>query len=154
MSTYFGPSNFLALSDRLRDATVVTPPLFQEVVDKACRRFPSFGSSEKSSRIERLITARAWMEAALVLIDLELPRWRLRRIAYDGGEWHCALSHERELPDWLDQSIEAHHGDLALALLTTFVEAQELASASIQPSVPAVPGTLHPFPAAVRHAFD
>jgi len=41
----------------------------------------------------------------LALIDLELPPWQVRRIAYDEGEWHCALSRQRELPDWLDQSI-------------------------------------------------
>ena len=85
------------LGDRLGESAIVTPPLFQEVVDKACRRFPSLGHSEKSARIERLIAAHAWIEAALALIELELPLWRLRRIAYDGGEWHCALSREREL---------------------------------------------------------
>jgi len=29
----------------------------------------------------------------------------------------CALSRARELPDWLDRSIEAHHADLPLAIL-------------------------------------
>jgi len=79
-------------------------------------------------RIERLLAAVALAEAALALIDLELPQWQVRRIAYDGGEWYCALSRERELPDWLDQSIEGHHHDLALAILAAFVEVQ-LASA-------------------------
>ena len=126
------------LSDRLRETAIVTPALFEEVVDKACRRFPSSGHSERSARIERLIGAHAWTEAVLALIELELPQWQLRRIAYDGGEWFCALSRERELPDWLDQSIEAHHPDLALSLLTAFLETQALAAASSRPSAPAV----------------
>ena len=73
--------------------------------------------SQGTAQIERLIGSGAWTDAALAMIDLELPQWRLRRIAYDEGEWHCALSQQRELPDWLDQTIEAHHADLPLAIL-------------------------------------
>jgi len=84
-----------------------------------------------------MIQTGAWIDVALALIDLELPSWRVRRIAYDGGEWHCALSREPELPDWLDQSVEARHADLALAMLSVFLEAQSLARSG-RPSVPAV----------------
>jgi len=138
MQPFSNLANGCALSDRLRDTTAVTPALFQEVVDKVYRRFPSPRHSERSARIEGLIGAHAWTEATLVLIELELPQWQPRRFAYDGGEWYCALSRERELPDWLDQSIEARHPDLALALLTAFVDAQRIAAASSRPSVPAV----------------
>jgi hypothetical protein len=86
-----------------------------------------------------LIAAAAWTEAALALIDLELPQWQLRRIAYDSGEWYCALSRERELPDWLDQSIEARHPDLALAILSAFVDAQRTVAPRTRTSVPLVP---------------
>ena len=47
-----------------------------------------------AARIERLIQWSAWTDAALALIELDLPQWQLRRIAYDGGEWRCALSRE------------------------------------------------------------
>ena len=43
----------------------------------------------------------------------------------------------RELPDWLDQSIEARHTDLPLAILSAFVDAQRI-RASGRPSVPTV----------------
>ncbi len=102
--------------DRLRDAHAVTSELISEAIGEACRRFPSAGQAEKTERIERLIQTGAWTDAALALIDLELPLWQVRRIAYDEGEWYCALSRERELPDWLDRSVEARHADLALAL--------------------------------------
>ncbi len=82
------------------------------------------------ARIERLIAAEAWTDAALALIDLELPQWHVRRIAYDDGEWHCALSRQPGLPDWLDQSIEAEHGDLPLALLSAYLGASRQADAS------------------------
>jgi hypothetical protein len=126
------------LSDPLGEANAVTPKLMSELVASVCRRFPSFGQPEKTARISELIQLRAWTDAALALIDLELPFWQVRRIAYDDGEWYCALSRERELPDWLDRSVEARHPDLALAILSAFVEARRISSPSIQTSVPIV----------------
>jgi hypothetical protein len=127
------------LSDRLRDAHTVTAELLLEVIGETCRRFPSTGQPKKTARIERLIGSGAWTDAALALIDLELPQWQVRRIAYDGGEWHCALSRARELPEWLDQSIESCHADLPLALLSAFIDAQRIAAPSSKTSVPTVP---------------
>jgi hypothetical protein len=126
------------LSDRLRAAHAVTAELMTEVIGEACRRLPSDGQTEKTARIERLIGSEAWTDAALALIDLELPLWQVRRIAYDEGEWHCALSRERELPDWLDRSIESRHADLPMAILSAFVDAQRISAPSSRTSVPAV----------------
>jgi hypothetical protein len=133
-----------ALCDQLRDANAVTPDLIAEVIDVACRRYPSHGQTAKTARIEQLVDARAWTDVALALIDLELPTWQIRRIAYDGGEWHCALSRERELPDWLDQASEGRHADLSVALLCAFVEAQAANASLSQPSVPTVARRLKP----------
>jgi hypothetical protein len=90
---------------------------------------------EGAARIERLVDSGARIDAVLALIALELPQWQLRRIIYDGGEWHCALSRTRELADWLDQSAEGRHADLALALLDAFADAQRIAASSRQPRV-------------------
>jgi hypothetical protein len=133
-----------ALNDRIRDANAATAELVTEVIGETCRRFPSLGQTEKTARIERLIQSGAWTDAALALIDLELPQWQVRRIAYDEGEWYCALSRERELPDWLDQSIESHHADLALAVLSAFVDAQRFTAPSRRTSVPIVPPDSNP----------
>jgi hypothetical protein len=130
-----------ALGDRLRNALEANATLMAETIDTAYRRFPSSGRSEEIARIEQLIRSEAWTDAALALIDLELPLWQLRRIAYDGGEWYCALSRQRELPDWLDQSIETRHADLALAILSAFVEARRISAPSGRPSVPVVTRT-------------
>ncbi|QDW40451.1 hypothetical protein FFI89_026965 [Bradyrhizobium sp. KBS0727] len=126
------------LGERLRNADSVTAEIMSEIISQACRRFPSLGQSEKSTRLERLLQSGAWTDAALALIDLELPLWQLRRIAYDEGEWYCALSRQRELPDWLDRSIEARHADLALAILSAFVDAQRVSAPSSRTSVPSV----------------
>jgi hypothetical protein len=127
------------LGDRLRDAGCVTAEFLSDIIRATCRRFPSAVQNFRSTGIERLIASQAWTDAALALIDLELPQWQVRRLAYDDGEWHCALSRQRELPDWLDQSIETHHADLALAILSAFVEARHVSAPSIRPSVPTMP---------------
>jgi hypothetical protein len=144
MSLLAETQNPAELGARLRNADAVTADVMSDVIGQACRRFSSLGQSEKSFRVERLLESGAWTDAALALIDLELPQWQLRRIAYDEGEWHCALSRQRELPDWLDSAIEAHHADLALAILNAFVEARRIAAPTIQTSVPAVPQDANP----------
>ena len=124
------------LNARLRDAGKADAALIDDVIEAACRRYPSLGQTEKSARLAQLIQSGAWTDAALALIDLELPLWQVRRLAYDDGEWYCALSRERELPDWLDQSIEARHADLSLAILCAFVEAQRVSTPESRTSVP------------------
>lgn len=115
----------------------MTADLISEVAGKPFRRLPS--------RIERLIESGAWTDAALALIELELPHWQLRRLAYDEGEWHCALSRQRELPEWLDdRSIESRHADLSLAILSAFVDAQCRAAPASRTSVPAAPLAANP----------
>ena len=128
----------LTLHDRLHGAHAVTAGLISEIIDETCRRFPSVGQAEKTARLERLIKCGAWTDAALALIDLELPQWQVRRIAYDGGEWYCALSRARELPDWLDQPAEAHHADLAMAILGAIAEARSLTAPAGGPDIPGV----------------
>jgi hypothetical protein len=132
------------LVDRLRDADAMTPGLMSEITSEMCRRFPSMGETAKTVRIERLMGSGAWTDAALALIDLELPQWQVRRIAYDEGEWYCALSRQRELPDWLDQSIETRHAELPLAILSAFVDARRIDAPSSRTSVPMVPRDVNP----------
>jgi hypothetical protein len=126
-----------ALGERLHDALVATPTLIADVIRQVCRRFPSEGRAGKTERVEQLIRMGAWTDAALALLELELPQWRVRRLAYDDGEWYCALSRERELPDWLDESVEGRHADLALAILSAFVEVRRVDTPSSQTIVPA-----------------
>jgi hypothetical protein len=113
-----------------------------EILAETRRRLPSVG--REAARVERLIQSGAWTDAALALIELELPLWQVRRIAYDEGEWYCALSRDRELPDWLDRSVEAHHADLPLAILSAFVGARLAATPSNRSSVPFVPREPNP----------
>lgn len=129
------------LADHLRLAKTVTPALMADVTSNCCARLARMRHTHNAVRVSRLIEAGAWTDAALALIAIELPVWRLRRLAYDGGEWHCALSSQSELPEWLDQAVETGHPDLSLAILQALVEAlRRNVSAAEQPmrTVPSV----------------
>jgi hypothetical protein len=117
------PNALHALAESLREAATATGALVSQVIGNACWRTRALPRSN-TRHIERLIEARAWTDVALALLKLELPQWQIRRIAYDDGEWHCALSRQRGLPEWLDQSIEAHHAEFPLAILSALVEAR------------------------------
>jgi hypothetical protein len=110
------------LANALRDANCVTPELFSQVIRDGCRRLPSVRRTTDFARLEQFIQSGAWTDAALSLLALEAPQWRIRQIVHDDGEWYCTLSRVRELPDWLDQPAEARHGDLCLAILSALVD--------------------------------
>jgi len=137
--------NEILFTDRLRDTPIVTASLVRDIIELICRSHSHPEQANAFSRIERLIAEQAWAEVALTLIDVELPQWRLRRLAYDAGAWHCALSRRRELPDWLDQAVEASHPDLPGALLGAFIEAAQIAWRLGRPSVPAAPHETAPY---------
>jgi hypothetical protein len=130
------------LRDRLRGARAVTAELMSEVIGEMCRPFRLWDRLERR-QIERFIGSGAWTDAVLALIGLELPQWKVRRIAYDGGEWYCALSRARELADWLDRPIETYHVDLPLAILSALVEVQRCGPSN-RTSVPTVPRDANP----------
>jgi hypothetical protein len=77
---------FDQLEDELRLAPAPVPTVFAKVISGACRRLPNL-SRPGGARLDRLVAAGAWADAALVLIELELPAWRLRRLIRQDDEW-------------------------------------------------------------------
>jgi hypothetical protein len=114
---------FGRLANELRLAPAPAPELFSRVVADACRRLPILRSAGKTAQLDRLIEAEAWTDAALALIELELPGWKLRRLAYEDGEWICSLSGQPNLPAQIDDTADSNHEVPALALLSALVEA-------------------------------
>jgi hypothetical protein len=110
------------LSERIRSAQTITPDLVSDVLDTSCVRLPCLNRSGiVAERIARLRQSAAWTDLCLMLITVELPGWTLRRLVHDDGDWHCALSSQPNLPVELDDTVEASHHDLPLALLLAFV---------------------------------
>src|SRR5262245_8359550 len=96
------------LDERLRRADVVTPGLLSDAVAQLCNRCARHAGTAKF-RLDALIEAGAFTDAALALIELELPRWKVRRLVHDEGEWICSLSTQPNLPIELDDVAEAAH---------------------------------------------
>jgi hypothetical protein len=114
-----------ALQRHLRGCQAITPEFMRDVMARACLRSQTYPAATKS-RIDALIATGAWIDTALALLKLELPQWRLRRLVYDDGEWHCSLSNQPALPVELDDSVEAVHAIPALAILCALVEARSV----------------------------
>jgi len=127
-------ADYVVLLDRLDDELQVAPEaareIFAKIIGSACSRIPVLSKSGKTARIERLIESGAWTDAALALIESEIPSWKLRRLVYENGEWFCSLSRQPNLPADLDDSVDAAHHILPLAILRAFVEARRWSKAA------------------------
>ena len=126
------------LQARLRQAQAVTPQLMSDIVGQACGRIAA-RSGAAPARVDRLIASRAWTDAALALLELEMPQWKLRRLISEDGEWHCSLSKQPSLPAGLDETAEASDEILPLAILIAFIEALRQSLAAREPLPRAVP---------------
>jgi hypothetical protein len=133
------PEQLAILAAQVRVADEATPNMFSEIVATTCQKSVSPRETASIDRIHRLIEADALTQAAMALIELKLPQWKLRRIIYDDGEWHCAMSQQRELPEWLDQAIEVRHANLTLAMVSAYVETIRQIEALREPARPSVP---------------
>ena len=129
------------LAEQVRLAYEATPKMLAGIVTETGRRLSAPGKAANAAQLHQLIEAGALTEAAFALVNLELPLWQIRRISYDEGEWHCAMSRQRELPEWLDQAIETSHASLTLAIVSVYIETLRQIEASREPSRPSVPQT-------------
>ncbi len=129
---------FDRLDDELRIAPQPTPHLFAKIIGRACIRIPVLGKSAKVRTIARLVESDAWTDAALALIELELPGWKLRRLICEDGQWFCSLSRQPNLPVALDDTADSTHEVMPLAILLAFVQARRRIAAAAQ-SIAAAP---------------
>jgi hypothetical protein len=128
------------LDEALRDAPEPTLGLLAKLIVGACVRIPVLGKSATATRIGWLAEKDAWTEAALALIELEVPDWKLRRLVYEDGEWFCSLSRQPNLPIELDDTADGSHAVMSLAILLAFLRARRSAGLTAQPrtAVPAI----------------
>ena len=127
------------LAQQLRLARSVTPDLMADIVAEACVRLPLLQKAGTAHHFEQLVKASAWTDAAVALIELELPQWTLRRLVREDGEWWCSLSEQHGLPAELDETADGCHEILPLAILSAFVEARRHTSAAHEAGAPSVP---------------
>lgn len=126
---------------RIDRAAVVTPDLMADIVSH-CRRVDRSATSPISRRLRELVDVHAWTEAALALIEMELPRWSLARLVLDEGEWMCTLSRHPQMPAWLDEVVDGRHPSMPLAILAAAIMAHDAdlhGADALTRSVPAAP---------------
>jgi hypothetical protein len=128
------------LDEELRIAAGPAQELFSKIIAGACIRIPVLSKSGKATRIDRLIESGAWADAALAVVELELPAWRVRRLVCEDGEWICSLSRQPNVPAELDDTVDAWHSLLPMAILRAFIEARRRRGFATEtiPSVPQV----------------
>lgn len=137
-------SDQAVLLDRLDEAVRFAPQpmhgLVSKVIAGACTRIPVLSKAGKAAGIDRLVESGAWADATLALIELELPGWTLRRLIREDGQWHCSLSRQPNLPIALDDTADATHEIMPLAILLAFLQARRMTAATVRSaaSVPAV----------------
>src|ERR1700730_15764087 len=111
------------LSERLCRAPEVTSDLFSDAM-AICTRIAVLAKAGKTDRLDGLVRANAWTDAALALLALEMPNWKLRRLEYEDGEWVCSLSTRPNVPVEIDDTADARHEVLPLAILSAFLGAR------------------------------
>ena len=105
------------------------------VIAGGSRAYAPIGSASRSARLTRVADAGAWTEAALALVELELPRWHVRRLEHDGDEWYCTLSLYPRAPREFDDAVDGRGPLLPLAILDALLEAhrRSLSEANSRP---------------------
>jgi len=117
------------LDTELRVASEPEPKLFRKIAGG------TEGPTEARNRLECLLAAKAWAEAALLLVELYLPTWEVSHLGYDAGEWRCSLSpRPREILKF-EPFAEAIHRLLPLAILRALVGAVAASNRPLRPHV-------------------
>ena len=132
------PISLGTLPAMLRNTHRCDEGVLNQVINSACDRFQSVRAR---TCFDEQVKAGAWVDATMILIAVEMPAWRLRRIVLDDGLWVCSLSRHPDLPLELDDTAEAFHRDLPLAVLSAFVEAR---LTTTRHPVPITAPKLHP----------
>ena len=126
------------LEHDLRFAPAPAPGLFSRVMAEVCPRISALRAAGKAAQLDRLVAAGAWTDAAFALIALELPAWQVRRLWREESAWFCSLSQRPAWPASLDDTADAAHEELPLALLLALVQARRLSALAV--------GTRSPIP--------
>jgi hypothetical protein len=76
--------------------------------------------------MDRFLESGACTDAALALLAIEMPKWQIRRLVFESGEWRCWLSRRPNGPVELDEMAEADHEVLSLAILRALLDARRI----------------------------
>ena len=89
-----------ALDTAMHNAQEPTLDLLAKIISGACTRISRQAKTETFNRLIDFAKTGAWTEAAFALIALELPLWRVRRLAYENGGSGCARCRTSQIYQW------------------------------------------------------
>ena len=124
------------LARRIRSAREVTPELVEQLIDVCPRIRLVNRSGEVAGRVAALVEQHAWLDLGLALIRIEMPAWTLRHLIYDNGTWHCSLSQQPNMPLDFDDSVDAEHEALPLAVFAAILQARQRAEPLLMRAAP------------------
>ena len=111
----------VVVAPELSDFSPTAASIFAAITDGS-KAYPPIGSVPRHARLARATKAGAWTDAALALVELELPRWHVRRLEQDGDGWYCTLSRYPRTPREFDDAIDGQGASLPLAILDALLE--------------------------------
>jgi hypothetical protein len=111
------------IGEGLHRASAANSDLFALVLAKVCPRL-ALCKPTMLKHLHRLLETGAYVDAVLTILEFELPSWKLHRLTFDAGEWHCWLSRTPWVPVEFDDAAQAQHECLPLAILSSFIEAR------------------------------
>jgi hypothetical protein len=106
-----------ALQARLSRGDARAPDLISEVPAAV------EASDEQVARIDSLVQVGALTDAIFALVELAPGAWKLRRLSFDGSEWHCSLSRCLAIPAEFDDAVDGTHEVMQLAILNALIAA-------------------------------
>lgn len=118
------------LAQRIHLAATPDRDLLRAIMTSGCVRLHAMRAAARARQLESLLDAGAWTEAAIALVELELPVWSMRRLVQDDSMWLCALSRSPALPAEFDEMIETSHESMPLAILAALIEARRVSGAA------------------------
>ena len=118
------------LDHDLRPALAPAAELFRKIIEQVDTHFSLLRRSRTAAGLDNSINSGAWVDAAFALIETATPNWKPLRLIYEDGEWHCSLSRQPHVPVVLDDTVEASHEVLPLAVLRALIEVHRRSTAS------------------------
>jgi len=106
------------------DEAETTTRSFHATIVRGSKVYAPIGSDARKARIGRLVAAGAWTEAAVALVEFEVPEWHLRRLVRDGVDWVCSLSRYDHMPSEFDDGVDGRNELPAVAILEAIDEAR------------------------------
>lgn len=80
-------------------------------------------------RVAALVEAGASVDAALALVEYELPDWEIRRLARENGKWTCALARDGRLPAEPEAVVEGDGDSAPQAIVHAMAEVRNMEEA-------------------------